>query len=58
MKTERNTCWYCGGELIWGCDYDLADIDGEREGIYTELQCKDCGARVSYELEFEGEEEC
>lgn len=53
LPPRRDTCWYCGGRLIWGCDYDYADVYGEGEGIVTHLHCKDCGARVTYELEEE-----
>lgn len=50
---RRDTCWYCGGKLIWWGDHDLSDIeeDPDANGIYTELGCKDCGAVVTYTLD-------
>ena len=43
-------CWWCGGRLIWNCDYDASDYydEGEREGIVTFLHCTECGAQVVY----------
>lgn len=51
MKTERTTCWWCGGELIWSNDFAKCDIydDPDADGIVTYLNCKDCGALVTYE---------
>ena len=57
-KTNRNTCWWCGGELIWQCDYDKAGVYGDDslDGIITHLLCKDCGALVTYETPEEEED--
>ena len=53
----RVTCWWCGGELIWDCDFDKSDVydDPDMEGMVTELHCSDCGARVTYETPEEEE---
>ena len=50
-KTNRNTCWWCDGELAWLYDYDKSCVygDDDIEGMITQLLCKDCGARVTYE---------
>ena len=45
---KADTCWYCGGRLIWQNDFDYADVFGEGEGIVTYLHCIECGARVEY----------
>lgn len=39
----RDSCWYCGNQLIWHGDED--DGDG---GIVTTLSCTHCGAEVTY----------
>lgn len=48
-------CWHCGGELIWGGDFDLEDVTGE-QGILTNLTCSCCGADVDYTIRFEEEQ--
>lgn len=37
-------CWFCGGELIWNCDYSFDDYGYDGEGIVTVLTCSNCGA--------------
>lgn len=37
-------CWFCGGELVWGCDYSYEDYGLEGEGIVATLTCSHCGA--------------
>lgn len=45
----NDRCWYCGGRLIWQCDYDYAGVTGEdADGIITYLTCSECGAEVEY----------
>jgi len=47
---RRDVCWYCGGRLRWGCDYDPVGLgyDEGTEGIVTHLTCMDCHAFVEY----------
>lgn len=42
-------CWYCGGRVIWNCDYDAEDL-GYEPGIVTHLHCSDCGAMIEMYL--------
>ena len=41
-------CWFCGGKLIWSCDYSFEDygIDDGKDGIVATLNCSntECGA--------------
>ena len=30
-------CWHCGGEVIWGGDFDYEDYGIDREGIVSNL---------------------
>ena len=46
--SDRNTCWYCGGELVWEADFNYDEIYGEGEGIVSMLHCSACGADVEY----------
>ena len=45
---RRDTCWYCGGRLIWGTDHDAEDLGYDAPGIVTHLHCSRCNARVEY----------
>tara|TARA_R110002051_G_scaffold316980_1_gene397445 strand:+ start:1007 stop:1306 length:300 start_codon:yes stop_codon:yes gene_type:complete len=47
---RRNNCWYCGGELIWGGDFDYEDYCREGEGIVSNLSCQKCNAYVEYSI--------
>ena len=38
------TCWFCGGELIWGGDHTRQDYGFQGVGIVSNLQCSECGA--------------
>lgn len=29
-------CHFCGGQLIWGCDYDYSDYGLEGDGVNSE----------------------
>jgi RNase P subunit RPR2 len=48
---SRTTCWYCGGELIWGGDIDLEEED--TYDIESNLTCSSCDAFVSYYIKVE-----
>lgn len=37
-------CHFCGGQLIWGCDYDYSDYGLEGDGVVATLTCANCGA--------------
>lgn len=45
---RRDVCWLCGGKLIWSADFDPTDYGYGRDGIVTNLSCKDCNAQVTY----------
>ena len=49
-KKDRNACWVCGGELIWGGDHDLEDYEEDGHKIVTNLSCSNnnCNAYVEY----------
>lgn len=44
----RNTCWYCGGFLVWDNDFDLDDVYPGEQGTITYLHCSECDAEVTY----------
>ena len=46
----RDTCWYCGGKLIWGSDHDAEDLGYDLPGMITHLHCSNCNAQVEYVL--------
>ena len=48
--TRRDVCWYCGGKLFWGSDFNYDEVFGEGEGIVSYLTCSGCGAEVQYSL--------
>ena len=37
-------CWHCGGEVIWGGDFDYEDYGMDGEGIVSNLSCSKCKA--------------
>lgn len=55
-KERRDVCWFCGGRLIWGSDFDAEDLGYDRAGIVAQLHCSNCGAFVEYTLLEEEEE--
>lgn len=55
----RDTCWNCGGKLVWQCDYDFDDYgvewydddNGNKiDGIVQVLHCSNCFAEVEYKV--------
>ena len=30
-------CWFCGGELIWNCDYSFDDYGYDGEGYLKKI---------------------
>tara|TARA_B100000424_G_scaffold249224_1_gene222922 strand:- start:695 stop:1045 length:351 start_codon:yes stop_codon:yes gene_type:complete len=45
-KKDRNACWVCGGELIWGGDHDLDKEDYPEYNIVSNLTCSSCESFV------------
>ena len=43
---DRNVCWVCGGELIWGGDHDLDKEDYPEYNIVSNLTCSSCESFV------------
>lgn len=63
---SRTTCFHCGGELVWSCDYDFEDLEESmyddegneiKEGIVQLLHCSECGAEVTYKVPMKEETE-
>jgi hypothetical protein len=40
------SCWFCGGEMIWGGDHTFEDYCLPGEGLVANLTCSECGAFV------------
>lgn len=47
MKTG---CWFCGSEMILGCDFSFEDYGIEGEGIVASMSCSNekCGATAEF----------
>lgn len=43
---NRNVCWVCGGELIWGGDHNLDKDDSLEYYIVSNLTCSSCESFV------------
>ena len=51
-------CFHCGERaVIWGNDFDFEDYGLEGEGIIHELRCTNCGARITYFILLEDEDD-
>jgi len=37
-------CWFCGDQMIWGCDFTREDYGLEGDGIVANFSCPGCGA--------------
>ena len=46
VNQRNNPCYICGGELIWGGDHDLEDVEEDGHTIVTNLSCPKCEAFV------------
>jgi len=44
----KTYCWFCGGEMIWGCDFSFEDYGMDGDGIIATLSCPDCGATAEF----------
>lgn len=51
------TCWFCGSEMIWGCDFSFDDYGYDGEGIVATLSCMNegCGATAEFCLRADDE---
>lgn len=49
-------CFFCGGRVIWGCDYSFEDFMLDGEGIVSVHTCSNCGA--TWEGYLPMDEEC
>ena len=45
-KKNRDVCWVCGGQLIWGGDHDLDKEDNPEYYIVSNLTCSSCESFV------------
>jgi hypothetical protein len=52
-KQSAMNCWHCGGEVIWGGDFDYEDYGIDREGIVSNLSCSKCKAYYECYLDLE-----
>ena len=46
FSNNRNVCWVCGGELIWGGDHDLDKDESLEYYIVSNLTCSSCESFV------------
>jgi len=47
-ENVKNPCWFCGSEMIWGCDFDYEDYGLEGDGIVATLTCSECEAYAEF----------
>lgn len=51
-------CFHCGERaVIWDNDFSFEDYGYEEDGLIHECHCTHCGARITYEVPFENEDE-
>ncbi len=50
----RAKCFYCGGFVVWGGDFDYKDYGYEGEGIVSNLHCSKCNVEYITLTEEEG----
>ena len=51
-------CFHCGERsVIWDADFDYQDYGLEGNGIIHECHCENCGARITYYIPGDEEEE-
>ena len=48
IENVKNPCWFCGSEMIWGCDFDYEDYGLEGDGIVATLTCSECEAYAEF----------
>ena len=50
-------CFHCGSRaVIWDADFDYDDYGMEGQGIIHECHCTHCGARITYFVSCDDEE--
>ena len=49
-------CWFCGYDMIWGCDFDFEDYGLEGDGVVATLSCSGCGATAEFYSNMEEDE--
>ena len=52
-----NSCFHCGGMIIWDSDFDYEDLGLEGQGIVHICHCPDCGAQIEFRVPMESEED-
>lgn len=51
-------CFHCGARaVIWNADFDYEDYGMDGVGIIHECTCSNCGARITYYIDCETEED-
>lgn len=51
-------CFHCGLKaVIWDGDFDFSDYGYDGKGIIHECHCTSCGARITYLVGIETEDE-
>ena len=51
-------CFHCGKmAVIWDADFGFDDYGEEGDGIIHECHCTNCGARITYMIPFDEEED-
>jgi transcription elongation factor Elf1 len=50
---NRCSCWFCGSEMIWGCDFNFEDYGLDGDGIVATLTCSGCEATAEFYTKFE-----
>lgn len=48
MEVNMTNCWFCGREMIWGCDFSFEDYEMDGEGIVASLSCPNCDATAEF----------
>lgn len=57
-RVKMYECFNCGVRaVIWDSDFDYEDYGLEGKGIIHECHCTNCGARITYYIDIEEEEE-
>lgn len=51
-------CFHClSRSVIWDCDFSFDDYGYEGDGIIHECHCTHCGARITYMIPINSEED-
>lgn len=41
-------CWWCGADMIWGCDFSFEDCGMDGEGIVATFSCPGCQGTAEF----------